>query len=173
MSLWLCENDPTVAGEIDGWLHTTELQRIAGTRLFPGEWQVCFERPQHLLCRANAASLVMCEADPDMVITQAGTEQRNGRIIYYEGLERIRTVLDEVRKPIIFQISSYSTQGGNTPTVVRESVTDMLAASDFHLQSQVTVDNTMTSLVYTRGLDLWAEHDALNTEFARWLLEVG
>lgn len=164
----LCEANPAVAGEINGWLGTPEMQsRIQQERLSQGDWRLAFTDS----FVAGDADALLVEMDPMRFEHHQPNEcsRADRAVLYPEDVDLVSTSLAGLTLPVLLQISSFSANNANPHPIVERTITTRLALSGFSLLGRAMVGGQMISLVYGRGGRLFATSSELEAGFAAWL----
>lgn len=172
LSMLLCEANLAVAGEIDGWLGTPDIQaRVQGQRLSRGDWRLAFANPFVV----GDADVLLIEMDPMRFEHHAPNEcSRNDRaVLFPEDVDLVRTSLGGLTLPVLLQMSSFSANNGNSHSIVQQTITTHLAGSGFDLLGRAMVGGQMISLIYGRGIRLLANSTELEDGFTAWLGGIG
>lgn len=165
LSLLLCESYLPVYREIDGWLQTPEIQDRLHGRIHSGTWRDALQSP----ISTNEADIVLVEMDPmrydhrDATIRQSSDDTT----LYPEDIELLVRAIAQITKPIVLQISSFSTGRTTSLEQKAESLNAILAAAGFVMRYQIAVGRGMVSFVFSRNCGL--PNDDLGTAFAEWL----
>lgn len=168
LSLLLCENDRSVADEIEGWLALPEIaENVPHRVLHRGDWRARFSQP--LAMSSPLPDAIFIEMDP-MRFESHPPAHAEGATLYAADLRTIVTNLENLRGvPTVLQNSSFSANNNNPHDIVAAVVDGILAPADFVLQARVEADGNMISLVYSTDLHLWDRAEDLNAIFHAWL----
>lgn len=173
LSLALCEYDTHTANEIDGWLRSPRMrERLHQSVLLRGDWRCLACSPLVLTSSQECLYLEMdpmrydsrrkwSDASPD------GRKNCDPQSLYPEDIERLVTLLDEIERPIVLQISSFSTQNANSITRKRDSLSGILRPGGFNLLYETSVGGQMVSFVFHRNTAL--PQTDFRLAFSNWL----
>ena len=171
-SMLLCEINPSTAGELRPWCeHVGKLQMCKNARLFEDDWRKRFEEglPNPSEMGLADGSLTLVSFDPYMYNKRREVRRPNPGILYPEDIERVMSAMGSLEGGILIQLSTYSTNDGNSQESVISSVNSILAAHGYKLLAVVRVDGRMMSLVYTRKVSWSHELATLANRFTEWL----
>ncbi len=170
LSLMLCEKEAHVFAEIEGWCSTLEMRNRCKTiRVHKEDWREAFEAG----LPTNDCDLIFIEMDP-MRFECNGPERcaRQGKedTLFPEDLYLVGDAIRATDKPVVLQISSYSSQNDNAVSKVEKTIIDHLRDDKFVLDGRATVgDGQMISLVLCRGIQLYPHPYELGSAFDKWL----
>jgi hypothetical protein len=168
LSMLLCEANPAVADEINGWLETPAMQaRLRQQRLSRGDWRLAFVNP----FVTGDADVLLIEMDPMRFEHHPPNEcaRTNRAVLFSEDVDLVTASLDGLTLPVMLQISSFSANNGNSHPIVEKTITTRLAGRGFNLLGRAMVGGQMLSLVFGRDISLFATPSDLETDFATWL----
>jgi hypothetical protein len=168
LSLILCETQPSVAEEIDGWLGTPELQaRLQNVRLHRGDWRDALDRP---LATENC-EVVLIEMDPMRFEHHPPGQccRADRAVLFPEDIERLRAAIEGLTIPVVIQISSFSSNNGNPHHGVEAEIGNRLAPAGFIFQGRIKVGGQMLSLLFCRGTPLFGQGQNTEAAFDSWL----
>jgi hypothetical protein len=170
LSLLLCEANPSVADEIDGWLSLPEtIGRLQHRTLHRGNWQLRFAQP---LAPQNALpDAIYVEMDPMRFEGHppAQAARNDTAALYIEELNLVAAALIPLQMPVVIQISSFSANNNNPHDNTVAAINGVLIPAGFSLQARVEADGNMISLIYVRGLGLWDSPNVLHRQFVHWV----
>lgn len=168
LSCSICEASPVVAEEINGWLGSVNVQEsLQHSVLIRGDWRAAASSPEFL---RTEASCVYVECDPMRFDNRELSERKSKdpQSLYPEDIEHIGNCLASVNKPLLVQVSSFSTQKNNIPLdVQRGKIVERFSPHGIELRAEARVKMQMGSWVFTRNCEFGASD--LGERFATWL----
>ncbi len=173
LTLALCEYDPNVASEIDGWLSMPQTEdRLQPSPVLRGDWRCLVCSP---LVLNTSQQCIFVEMDPMRYdsrrkrsnVDPNGRKNCDPQSLYPEDIERLVTLLTDIETPIVLQISSFSTQNANSLSRQRDSLSGILNLAGFNLRYETTVGDQMASFVFHRNSALPPAD--FRAEFSDWL----
>jgi hypothetical protein len=171
LSVLLCEFDSGRAQEIKDWLGSREIApRLDWKECHQGDWR---KRIELEITYPSSVDVLYIEQDPMVFscssLTKPTSRQRAN--VYPCDIRLLFLALRQVRLPIVYQLSSFSANGGNTHEATIPVLDKLLTEEQFVLEARVAPDGNMISHVYSRGLSsrLWvAQADVLADFRARF-----
>lgn len=157
LSMLLCEFDPDKAQEINDWLDSQEVAaRLVWQECHTGDWR---KRIGSAIDHPDSVDVLYVEQDP-MVFSRSDLQKPRGKQranVYPCDVRLLLTALREVRLPVVYQLSSFTANGGNTHPATIPVLDKLLTEEQFILEARVAPDDAMISHVYSRGLSsrLW------------------
>lgn len=167
LSLLLCEADPATVGELRAWAHEMGL---SGECVFDGDWRLRFNRELPV-----SADLVFFSFDPYM-ISHVPVGCPKPANMYPDDLDLLAADVARIPTGIVVQLSTYSTQNGNSQDEVTREVQSRLSGAGLKVAAKVRPlrkdgqpNLQMMSLVLTRGLPWAGALQDLEARFHSWL----
>ena len=180
-SMLLCEKDPSTVTALDAWLPSVRSQpRCKRIKAIPGDWLETFDEglPSPDQVELPEGSLTLVSFDPNMY-NQWTVSQRNPFVLYPDDLRQAAGQLNRLDGGVIVQLSTYSTDYGNSQGDVQNSVYSILTPNGFTQHPVVRVSATysgkaMMSLVYTRDVPapLSKRLKNLPCDFNKWFSKI-
>jgi len=167
ISVALCEADSRTANEIEGWLVNPQVEeKLQHHVLLRGDWRGSLKSPLFL---KSSADCIYLEMDPMRYDTRpyANRKSTEPATLYPDDIEMLAQHVACVDKPIVLQISSFSTQNNNPLDSQRQSLEGILQPKGFTLHSEVRVMQQMATFVFIRNCQLLIP--PLGTLFNDWL----
>ncbi len=168
-SLLLCETNPSTIQKIKPWL-----KRVERSELFQGDWRKRFDEGLPSPSEVGLAddSLTLFSFDPYMYNSRRRFDDPKKRCpgnLYPDDIERALLAMSNLEGGVLIQLSTYSTNDGNSQGAVISSVNSIMVARAFTLCAVVRVNRKMMSLVYARNVSWSAELADLPDGFEKWL----
>ena len=182
-SLLLCEVNQETINEIEPWLSDIRGRpQCKDTELCVGDWRVRFENG--LLRQGGLAlakdGLTFLSFDPYMISKSEGRFKKDSGSMYPQDLETISQALKDFHGEILMQLSTYTTNGGNSHEDVAKLVDSHLGSYGFRRVVKTRVKGKkydakgyMMSLVYARYVEWAHELEPLGDRFTEWLNHFG
>jgi hypothetical protein len=167
LSMLLCEFDPDKAQKINDWLGSQEVAaRLDWKACHTGDWR---NRIGSAIDRPGSVDVLYVEQDP-MVFSRSDLKKPRGKQranVYPCDVRLLLSALREVRLPVVYQLSSFTANGGNTHPATIPILNNLLTEEKFILEARVAPDEAMISHVYSRGLSsrLWVAPADADTGF--------
>lgn len=158
VSMLLCEADRITAAELDAWARDRNEVTV-----FEGDWRERFAQG------LPNAPMTLLSFDPYSYNRRRHVEDWCRGNLYPSDLERTVDALDGVQGGVLIQLSTYGMRNDNSPEAVSGSVEDILAKGGLRSAAEVKVNARMMSLVYVRGIDMYAELADMPKRFKQWL----
>ena len=177
-SLLLCEIDEATTREIEPWLSDIRGRpQCKDTELSVGDWRVRFQkglpRPGGLVLAKDGLTLL--SFDPYMISKSEGRFKKGSGSMYPQDLEAINQALKDFTGGVLMQLSTYTTNGGNSQEDVAELLDSQLGGYGFRRVVKARIKGKkhdakgyMMSLVYARNVEWAHELEPLGDRFTEW-----
>jgi hypothetical protein len=167
LSLLLCETDPVTVGELRTWVREIGLPDGC---VFGGDWRLRLDQSLPAL-----ADLTFFSFDPNM-ISHVPVRNRESAIMYPDDLDLVAAAVARIPTDIVVQLSTYSTNNGNSQNKVTSAVQSRLDRAGLDIVATVRPltkkdrpRRDMMSIILTRGLRWAGTLRDLESRFHSWL----
>lgn len=178
-SLLLCETNTATASKIRPWLDDVRRStRCKHAELFECDWRQQFKQglptPSDVGLGGNALTYI--SFDPYMISKSHAQFMKNPGSLYPQDLDNIGQATGHITGGVLLQLSTYTTNGGNSQGVVIQVVDSGLKGYGFERVARTRVKGEranamgyMMSLIYAREAD-WARKElgCLEENFSNW-----
>ena len=158
-SMLLCEIDEWTLCELRSW---ADIHGDTGIEIALGDW-----RPRFAERLPKQRGVVLVSFDPYLISKKERKSRESGKM-YPEDLDRLVEATRPYKQNILLQLSTYSSNGGNTQPEVEVAIRSKLEPACFKEVAIVRPNKAMMSLVYQRGVDFSAELTSISSRFDNW-----